>query len=387
MQRVAVIGVASSTFGDHRTTTTRALGAETVQGAMEDAGISADAIDTAYVGCALTGVLDGQESMVGQIVLRELGITGIPITRVENACSSSACAVREASIAINAGESDIALAFGIEKMLGYSTNRVMDVLTGDGDVALEGNAGLTFPGIFAMAAREHMSLFGTPREAMAAVAEKAHKNAMNNADAHFRRAITREEALRASMVSDPLTIYDCCPISDGAAAVILASEEVANNWQGRVVWLDACVLATGEYEFSDLSRFSATERASKIAYKRSGYLPGDIDVAEVHDCFTIAEIIHSEDLGFFEKGDGGFAVLRGDTQIGGAKPINVSGGLKAKGHPVGATGAGQIVEITKQLRGELKNRQIKDANVGLCHCMGGFFGGDTGSVVVSILSS
>jgi acetyl-CoA C-acetyltransferase len=355
--------------------------------ALGDAGVKARTIDCAYVGNALSGLLGGQEGMLGQLILREVGVTGIPVTRVENACASSACAVREAALAIRAGEAQIALAFGVEKMLGHPTDVVMDALAGDGDLAIEGSCGLTFPGVFAMMAREYLQRYRTPREALAAVAEKAHANAAKNPLAHYQQALTREAILNGRLVADPLTVFDCCPISDGATAVVLASEGVARTLPGKTVWLDACVLATGTYDCQDMTSFKATRTASQIAYERAGVSPIDVDVAEVHDCFTIAEIVHSEDLGFFEKGDGGFAALRGDTKIGGVVPINTSGGLNAKGHPVGATGAGQLVEVTKQLRGDAGARQVKDARVGLCHCMGGFFSGDCGSLVVSILTS
>ncbi|MCY4363203.1 MAG: beta-ketoacyl synthase N-terminal-like domain-containing protein [Gammaproteobacteria bacterium] len=386
MERIAIIGVGSVEYGDHRTVPCRTLGAQAVIRALEDAKISWDRIDCAYVGYGITGLLDGQEGMIGQLALREVGITGIPITRVENACSSSSCAVRESAIAIRAGESEIALAFGVEKMLGYSTEDAMRALAGDGDVPLESNIGLTFPGVFAIAAQTHMREFGTPREALAAVAEKAHANASLNPHAHLRNPITRDEALNGRIVADPLTIYDCCPISDGASAVVLASERIAKSHPGPVVWLDACVLATGTYDSISMTSFEATRRASQQAYECAGIGPNDIDIAEVHDCFTIAEIMHTEDLGFFEKGDGGFATLRGDTQINGKKPINASGGLKAKGHPVGATGAGQLVEVTKQLRREAGERQVEGAKTALTHCMGGFFAQDCGSIVINVVS-
>jgi acetyl-CoA acetyltransferase len=386
MTRVAVIGIGSTAFGDHRSISSRTLGALAVADAIEDAGISAKQLECAYAGYAITGLLDGQEGMIGQLVLRELGIGGLPVTRVENACASSACAVREARIAIRAGEAHVALAFGVEKMLGYPTQRVMAALAGDGDVAFEADAGLTFPGTFAMIAREHMARFGTPREALAAVAEKAHANGALNPKAHFQSPLSREEALAGRIVADPLTVYDCCPISDGAAAIVLASEAFARRIPGPKVWLDACVLASGTYDRNELTEFDATRRAAAIAYERAGIGPKEIDLAEVHDCFTIAEIVHTEDLGFYPKGEGGFAVLRGDTKLGGRKPVNPSGGLKAKGHPVGATGAGQIVEAVTQLRHAAGPRQVAGAKVALTHCMGGFFGADCGSLVVSVLS-
>ncbi len=386
MTRIAVVGVGSTPYGEHPRVPTRTLAAQAVVEALDDAGVDGRRLEGAYVGYGITGLLDGQEGMVGQLALRELGITGLPVTRVENACASSACAVREASLAIRAGEAEIVLAFGVEKMCGYPTGDVMRALAGDGDVALEGDAGLVFPGVFAMIARAHMARYGTPREALAAVAEKAHANAARNPKAHFRKAISRAHALAGRLVADPLTVYDCCPISDGAAALVLASEAAAKRLAGPKIWLDACVLVSGTYDQEDLTTFHATRRASALAYERAGIGPGDVDLAEVHDCFTIAEILHTEDLGFVPRGEGGFAALRGETAIGGRIPVNASGGLKAKGHPVGATGVGQMVEVVTQLRGRAAGRQVPEAKVGVTHCMGGFFAGDCGSVVVSVLS-
>lgn len=387
MSKVAIVGVGATPFGDHRETAMRRLGATAVAAALDDAGLPGSRLDAAYVGCGITGLLDGQEGMIGQLLLRELGITGLPVTRVENACSSSACAVREGWLAIRSGEADIVLACGVEKMRGYPTETVTRALAGDGDIDLEARAGLIFPAVFAIMAKAHMARFGTPREALAAVAVKAHTMGALNPKAHMQMPITMEQAMQGRPIADPLTVYDCCPVSDGAAAVILASERVARTLSGPKVWLDACALVSGHYASdSDLVSFDATKRSAARAYATAGLGPEDIDFAEVHDCFSIAEILHSEDLGFFEKGEGGFAALRGDTSLGGRKPINMSGGLKAKGHPVGATGAGQIVEAALQLRGQAGARQVEGARVGLTHCMGGFFGADCGSLAISILT-
>lgn len=386
MTRIAVVGIGSTRFGDHSDCSLRSLAAQAVTDALKDSGLTGSQLDAAYFGCGITGLLDGQEGMVGQIALRELGIVGLPVARVENACSSSATAVREAALAIRAGAADVVLVCGVEKMRGYPTLEVTRALAGDGDIPLEADAGLIFPAVFAMMARRHMTRFGTPREALAAIAEKAHRNGALNPKAHMRDPISREQAMHGRLVATPLSVYDCCPISDGASAIVLASESAARQLTGPKVWLAACNLVSGTYDdASDLVSFGATKRAAAASYAAAGVGPGEIDFAEVHDCFTIAEIIHSEDLGFFEKGDGGFAALRGDTALTGRIPINASGGLKAKGHPVGATGVGQIVEATLQLRGQAGARQIDGVRVGMTHCMGGFFGADCGSLVVSIL--
>jgi acetyl-CoA C-acetyltransferase len=306
------------------------------------------------------------------------------VTHVENACSSSACAFREAWIAVASGLYDFALAMGVEKMTSASTEKAIKALISSSDVELE--SGITFPGVFAMIAQRHMLEFGTTREQLARVAVKAHKYGALNPHAHFQKETSIEEVLSSPMIAEPLRLFDCCPVSDGAAAAILAPKDAVPDRNDQAVHIAASVLKSGMYtDDRPLTRFESTIEAAKEAYEFAGIGPEDIDLAEVHDCFTIAEIVHIEDLGFCEKGEGGRYIERGDAEIDGRTPINISGGLKAKGHPVGATGIGQIAELVLQLRGQAGKRCIPGAKVGLSHCMGGFLHGDGASLAVHIL--
>jgi acetyl-CoA C-acetyltransferase len=383
---LAILGVGSTRFGAYGgARTARDLGREAVCDALRDADITPDMIDAAYVGTSVTGLLTGQESMVGQLALEECGLVGLPITRVESACSSGSAAVREASLAIRAGTARAVLVLGVEVMTSASTAEGVSALAGAGDIDYEGALGMTFPGHFAMIAQRHAYEYGTTREQLAAVAVKNHENGARNPKAHFQRQITAEQVLRAAPVADPLGILDCCPLSDGAAALVLARRDDRGP---RDVRLRACEMVSGTYaDDRPLTEFETTPRAAAAAYEEAGLGPDEIDLWEVHDCFTIAELVHTEDLGLCGKGEGGEYIASGATAAGGEHPVNVSGGLKAKGHPVGATGVGQLVELTTQVRGEAGERQVDGARAGLAHCMGGFLHGDSGSITVSIVSA
>ena len=386
MRKVAIIGAGMSPFGVFPDQGVKELGEEACWKAIKDANIDPRRIEIAYCGNFCGGITDKQGGVVGQIVLAQVGITGIPITRVENACASSSCALREAYLVIAGGFYDIAIAFGVEKMTNVPTSDAIRGLVSSSDVELEGDMGLTFPGVFSLIARRHMHQYGTTREQLAKVAIKNHKNGSLNPYAQFQKEITMEQVLQSPMIADPLTLFDCCPISDGCTAVILAGEDTAKKISDKPVWIAASVLATGKYlNDSDITTFELNKRAANEAYEKAGIGPEDINLAEVHDCFTIAEICHYEDLGFCKKGEGGKFIDEGATQIGGKIPINTSGGLKAKGHPVGATGIAQIIEIMEQLREESGKRQVEGARVGLAHCMGGFTHGDGASVAIHIL--
>ncbi|MGH7418941.1 MAG: thiolase C-terminal domain-containing protein, partial [Candidatus Rokuibacteriota bacterium] len=243
-------------------------------------------------------------------------------------------------------------------------------------------AGLTFPGVFALIARAHMTKYWTTEEQMAHVAVKNHRHGVLNPKAQFQKEITLEQVLGSAYVADPLKLYDCCPFTDGGAAVILVSEEIAQK-RPRAVWVLGTAAASDHMlmqDKRDLARVPATERAAAAAYRQAGLGPQDVDVVELHDCFTIAEIVATEGLGLFEPGAGGIAAEKGWTSLGGKVPVNTSGGLKAKGHPIGATGAAQIVEIATQLRGEAGPRQVDGPRVGLTHTLGG----NTATVLVSL---
>jgi acetyl-CoA C-acetyltransferase len=325
----------------------------------------------------------GQEH-VAALVSGELGLS-IPAVRVEGACASGGIALRQAILAILSGQHNIVLVGGAEKMTDVMTDSVTTSLMGAADQEWEAYYGLTFPSLYAMIARRHMFEFGTTREQMAKVAVKNHHNATMNPIAQFKKEITVEDVINAPMVSDPLTLFDCSPITDGAATMILCREDLAKKYTDNPIYIIGTGQASDTLALHDrrsLTTLDATVKASQIAYKQAGVTQKDIDLAEVHDCFTIAEIVATEDLGFCKKGDGGKLLDEGITQIGGKIPVNTSGGLKAVGHPVGATGIKQAIEIVLQLRGEAGKRQVKDAEVGLAHNVGG----SGATAVVHILS-
>ncbi|MHA2369706.1 MAG: thiolase C-terminal domain-containing protein [Candidatus Hodarchaeales archaeon] len=269
---------------------------------------------------------------------------------------------------------DIVLVLGLQKMLELSTPELLSIMGRSGDVQWESNFGTTFASYYAMYASRHMHVYGTTGDHLAAVAIKNHKNALTNPLAMFQKAITKERALASRMIASPLRLFDCCANADGAAAVIVASEGAAKRITDTPIWLAGTAAATAPFSVltrPDLTSLPSAVEASRDALKQANATPKDIDVAEVHDCFTIAEILAYEDIGFCKKGEGGKFVESGESDIGGTIPVNPDGGLKAKGHPVGATGTSQIVEIIKQLRGVAGKRQIADAEMGLTHNVGG----------------
>lgn len=384
MREVVVLGVGMTQFGKHPDKGIKELGEEGAYKAMKDAGVRPKDIQAAYCGYML-GRLSGQEASPGHIALNQVGIRGIPITRVENGCASGSFAFREAWIGIASGLYDVAMAIGIEKMTGAPTQETLKAMAGGSDSELEGIYGITFPGIFAMIARRHMEQYGTKREQLAMVSVKNHSNGCLNPYAQYKEEYTIEDVLNSRSIARPLNLLDCCPISDGCACVILASKEAARRFSSKPIDIVASAHTTGTYDDDkEITSFEATRRGAKQAYEMAGLGPQDIDVAEVHDCFTIAEIIHYEDLSFCKKGEGGPFVEAGHSQIGGKTPVNPSGGLLSKGHPIGATGLAQIVEIVEQLRGQCGPRQVQDAKVGMAHCLGGFMHGDVCNAAIHI---
>ena len=370
--KVAVIGVGITKFGEHWDKSLRDLAIEAGTKALEDAGIRGRDLDAIYLGNMSAGRFIGQEH-IGALVSGELGLS-IPATRVEGACASGGLALRQAILSILSGQHDIVLAGGAEKMTDLMTTGVTLTLMGAGDQEWEAYYGVTFPSLYAMMARRHMYEFGTTREQMALVAVKNHRNACLNPIAQFQREIKVEDVLNAPLVADPLTLLDCSPITDGAAAVVLCKAELARKFTDTPVYIIASAQASDTLALHDrrsITTLDATVKAAREAYKQAGITAEDVDLAEVHDCFTIAEIIATEDLGFCKKGEGGKLVEEGQTEIGGKIPINTSGGLKAVGHPVGATGIKQAVEIVLQLRGEAGKRQVDGAEIGLTHNVGG----------------
>lgn len=369
MRQVAVIGVGQTRYGKQPEKSIRELGEEAVFKAVKDARISPKEVEVAYCG-HVVGKVGGQELGAGHLILEEVGITQIPITRIENGCASGSFAFRQAWQAVAYGICDVALAIGVEKMSGRPTQEVLRLMEGASDGELE--VGITYPGIFALIAMRHMAQYETTLEQMAMVAVKNRKNASMNPTAHFQKEVGLEEVLSSRLISYPITLYECCPMTDGCAAAVLTTVERAQSIKDSLISVRASAHATGTYsDAQDITTMGVTRRAARQAYEMAGLGPEDIDLVEVHDCFAIAEIVHSEDLGFCPKGKGGQLVEEGHTQIDGKIPISPSGGLLAKGHPLGATGLGQIVEIIQQLRGGAGPRQVKNASIGLAHCLGG----------------
>jgi len=384
MREVAVLGVGMVRFGELWDRSLRDLFTEAALAAIADAGV--DHVDSLYVGCMSSGLFNGQEHL-GVLMADSLGVSSIPATRVESACASGGVAVRQGFMEVAAGFSEIVLVGGVEKMTDLSTPEATYALSAAADQEWEAFHGVTFPGLYALIARAHMERYGTTRRQLAAVAVKNHANGAKNPHAQFRRPISIEAVLNSQMVADPLRVLDCSPISDGAAAAVLGSVELARKL-GRhpVVKVTGSGQATDTMALHDrrnITELAAVASAGQRAYAMAGRRPGEIDFAEVHDCFTIAEICIIEALGFVEQGRGGPATEAGETALQGRIPINPSGGLKAKGHPVGATGVAQLHEAVLQLRGKAGERQVPNARIGLIQNMGG----SGGSCVVHILET
>jgi len=387
MRDVAVIGVGITKFGELWDKSFRQLIAEAGAQAIIDSGISGSEIDALYVGSMSAGRFVGQEH-VGALVADYSGFSlmHIPSIRVESACASGGIAFRQGYFSVASGMNDIVVIGGIEKMTDVVGSEATNILAMGLDQEWEAFFGVTFPGIYAMIATKHMHDFGTTREQLAQVAVKNHANGALNPYAQFKRETKIENVINAPMVAYPLGMLDCSPVSDGAAALILCAAEKAKKYTDKSVKIIGSGQASDTLALhgrNDICTFESTTYAARMAYKQANVEPKDIDVAEVHDCFTIAEILAIEDLGFVKKGDGGKAIDNKITTLDGQIPVNPSGGLKAKGHPVGATGVAQIAEIVLQLRGEADQRQVKDAKIGLTHNVGA--GG--ASCVINILEA
>ena len=374
MRDVAVIGVGmNEKWGELWDMSFRDIFTDAALRAIDDAGV--DHIDSMYVGCMSGGLFAGQEHLAS-VMSDYLGVTGIPATRVESACASGGLAFRQAFIEVASGMSDIVLAGGVEKMLDVDGGAATYALATAADQEMEGFHGVTFPGLYAMIAKAHMHKYGTTREQIAQVSVKNHKHGAKNPRAQFPFETTLAGVIDAVKVADPLTIMDCSPVTDGAAAAILCPLDMAKTkFKGHpIIKIIGSGSATGTialHDRKDITWLDAVETAGKRCFSMASKSQKDIDVLEVHDCFTIAEICVIEALGFFEPGKGGEATMANQTTYGGKIPVNTSGGLKSKGHPVGATGVAQIVEITEQLRGDSGVRQVDGAKVGMTQNMGG----------------
>ena len=369
MREVAVIGMGMTNFGELWGQSLRDLFVEAALGAIDTAGV--DTVDSIYVGTMSAGLFVGQEHL-GPLMADHMGMRGVPATRVESACASGGMALRSAFMEVASGASDLVLATGVEKMNDGAD--VTGVLATASDQEEEVYYGVTFPGLYAMIARAHMTAHGTTEEDLSWVSVKARKNGAKNPKAQFRRIMSLEDVMGSSMVAEPLRLLHCSPVTDGAAALLLCPLDRAREFCDQPVKILASGAATSTLSLAhraDPSFLDVVELSGRRAYEMAGLGPDDIDLVEVHDCFAIAEICCIEALGFMETGRGKDGAREGITDLGGRIPVNVSGGLKSKGHPVGATGIAQAVTIVEQLRGEAGDLQVEGAKVGMAQNMGG----------------
>lgn len=372
MRDVIVAGIGSTVFGKHPDVDIQTLGVRAASAAIADAGLSRSDVGALYLGNFVAGPLIGQEVLAG-LVADGLGLPQIPCTKVEGACASGGIAFRHAYLAVANGMCDVAIAVGVEKMTSADTASVTAALNCALDNRSDGGSGLTFPGLFGLAWRVHEDRYGTTREQVSAVVRKNKGNGLLNPLAQMGATLTDEMIAASVPICDPLRLFDCCPASDGAAAVVLVAAERARSLQQPPVRVLASAQTRGSARIAghpDLCTFEATISAARLAYKQAGIEASDVDFVELHDCFSIAEIIDAEDLGYVPRGKGGIFAREGRTAVGGDRPINPSGGLLSKGHPVGATGIGQIFEAVLQLRGAHPN-QVSSARIGLTHNLGG----------------
>jgi acetyl-CoA acetyltransferase len=403
-----VAGVGMTHFGKHLETGLKALGAEAVRAALADAGIQAAALEAAYVGNAAAGLVTGQECIRGQVILRSIGIGAIPVINVENACASASTALHQACAMVSAGLYDVVLALGVEKLYHEDKRKSFAAFSGAVDVeALQGilaalaqgakqsgagsaSAGAgekrsMFMDIYAAAARAHMKRYGTTVEQFAAISAKNSYHGSLNPRAQFREALTVEQVLAAPMIAEPLTRPMCSPIGDGAAAVVVVSERKARALGiAQPVRVATSVLHSGWDHGPDEP--GTVEICAREAYEEAAVGPQELGVIECHDASAPAELMAYESLGLCAKGEGGKLVAAGETKLGGRIPVNPSGGLLRKGHPVGATGIAQIVELTEQLQGRSGPRQVRGARVALAHNGGGNIGTDAAAMCVTILT-
>lgn len=372
MRPVAIIGVGSTPFGKIEGQGIVDLAVMACREALVESRVPREKVQAFYLGNFVGERLVNQGSLAA-LVTGRLGLSGIPATKVEGACASGGIAFRHGFLTVALGLYEFVLVAGVEKMTASSTPDVTAALATAGDEELEMRSGLTFPGAFAVIMREHMARHGTTREQIALVSVKNHGFGVQNPKAQFRKAVTVGEVVASRLVADPLRLFDCPPISDGAAAAVLCPAEWARDFHPKPIRVLGAGHATGPatlWEMNELTSFQATVRASQEAYAMAGITAARVQVAEVHDCFTVAEIIATEDLGFFPKGTGGPAVEEGQTGLDGKVAVNPSGGLISKGHPVGATGCAQIYELVKQLRDEAAN-QARAPEIALAHNLGG----------------
>ena len=373
MRSVSILGLGSTPFGLHHDQSIEQLAEQAAIEAIFDSGIDRERIGVLYFGNFVSGVLNGQEILAG-LVADNLGLPNIPCTKVEGACASGGIAFRHACLAIATGQCDVALVIGAERMSHKASNEVTAALNCAMNNATDGRVGLTFPGVFGLIWSAYAERTGATREDISAVAVKNKWNGLKNPLAQMKKSITAEDILNSPLICDPLRLYDCCPISDGASALVLTTSEIAKSTgHGQLIDVLASVQTRGSAHLStqgDPCSFGATVEAARQAYATANISSNDLDFVELHDCFSIAEVIDSEDLGLIKRGHGARWAAEGNSAVSGMMPINTSGGLLAKGHPVGATGVSQIYEAVKQLRGTHAN-QVPNAEIGMTHNLGG----------------
>lgn len=408
---IFIIGTGMTKFGKLPDLSIKVMTRLAVTDALDDASISKEHIDAAYFANTAQGFMEGQVFVRGQLALRDMGFQGIPITNVENACASGSTALNLAVQHISAGNGDVVLAAGSEKLFNPDKHKMLSLFDSGWDIetveenkkkllamgeGIEPPPGTmsdrpysVFMDVYAAFCRFHMREFGTTQRQIAAVSAKNHQHSATNEKAQYREAISIDDVLVAPPISYPLTLPMCAPISDGAAAAIVCNEaglKKLNVNRKRAIRIRASVIQTGINRSSDDYRNHITVLAAKKAYEQAGIAPTDVSVAEVHDATAMGEVIQSENLGFFDFGEGGPGAERGDTKIGGRIPINPSGGLESKGHPIAATGLGQTHELVMQLRGEAGPRQVENASVAVAENGGGLYGVEEAVAAITILS-
>ncbi|MFN9772025.1 MAG: thiolase family protein [Burkholderiales bacterium] len=410
MSDIYVVGVGMTPWGKFLDQSVKDLARAAVVGALKDAGLERSAIEVAYFANAGQSAIEGQFMVGGQIALRDMGIGGIPVTNVENACASGSTAFHQAYAYLRAGMADVALAVGAEKLYHHDRARSFNVFNGAWDVhgvegltaALAGlgegvepppgratDAGVrsVFMDVYAALTKQHMKLYGTTERQLAEVAAKNHHHSTMNPLSQYRMDLSVDDVLAARMISWPLTLPMCAPISDGAAAAILVREEALGRFdRSRAIRIRASVLASGADRRPEDLQHHVCRIAARRAYEQAGIGPSEVSVAEVHDATAFGEILQTENLGFCEPGQGGWIAERGVTRLGGRLPVNPSGGLESTGHPIGATGLGQIHELVLQLRGEAGARQVAGARIGLAENGGGFHGSEEAAACITVLS-
>lgn len=391
MSSLYVAGIGFHPFGRFPEKGLKDLAATAIHEAVRDAGLSVQDIEAAWVANAYGGLLTGQESVRGQVVLSYAGLSGIPITNVENACAGGSTGIHAASLALRAGEYDVALIVGVEKMFVGDTARTVKAIASSSDVDVLGGTGFQFVGGYAIRARQYMKSYGATPDDLGYVVRKNRSNAALNPNAQFQSSVTLEQVLESRPICEPLTLFMCSSISDGAAAIVLVSQRKAEQLGSRSrVRLEACRLRSGEVNGHSGDNHGSVHITALEAFEHASIGPEDLDLLEVHDAAAPAEWDHLEDLGICNRGESYQRIRNGEMDLDGQIPVNPSGGLLGRGHPVAATGLAQIAEVVTQLRGEAANRAIRGPHesprTGLCLNTGGRIGDDKAAVAVHILT-